>query len=73
MRPSPRFCSRNGPPRGLAAWYFVVCQGAWFVAVYGGACANVVPEVRRVVSEGVAFLSLNLDVDIAGVFWAAGR
>lgn len=48
----PPLPSQNKPPTGLAIRYFVVCQGAWFVAVYGGAHANVVPGL--VCAAGIA-------------------
>ncbi|NIE64384.1 DUF2878 domain-containing protein [Burkholderia sp. Ax-1719] len=39
----PSLPPQNRPPNGLAIKYFVVCQGAWFVTVFGGAHANAVP------------------------------
>ncbi|WP_321813999.1 MULTISPECIES: DUF2878 domain-containing protein [unclassified Paraburkholderia] len=39
----PPLPSQNRSSTGLAIWYFVVCQGAWFVTVLAGARANALP------------------------------
>jgi hypothetical protein len=38
-----RFQGRRG--KGLATQYFVTCQAAWFVAVYGGARGSAIPAL----------------------------